>query len=181
MNDQSNSQATNADPTAERQSNVLNEENWMVERLPYIEDCPARGFLQLCADRRFHQCIQQEFKKDAKLTSREDYWIHADAGGTPKMASQRVTPDYCYKKKGVRLMGWAAHGDNCGGFGDGVEDIVIRRALCETMQGKVKEYPEAKHFIYFVTVYKEQGKEETVVYRMIAEPGSDIACAKGSD
>jgi hypothetical protein len=163
------------------QSNALNEENWIVERLPYTEESPAKGFLQLCADRRFHRCIQQEFKKDAKLTAREDYWIHADAGGTPKMAGQRVTPNYCYHDKKVRLMGWSAHGDGCGGFGESVEDIVIRRALCETMQGKVKEYPEAKHFIYFVTVYKEHGKEETVVYRMIAEPGSDVVCEKGSD
>lgn len=181
MNDQSSSQATNADPTAERQANVLNEENWIVERLPYIEDSTAKGFLQLCADRRFHKLLQQEFKKDAKLTSREDYWIHADAGGTPKMECQRVTPDYCYYNKKVRLMGWSAHGDGCGGFGEDVADIVIRRALCETMQGKVKKYPEAKHFIYFVTVYREQGTEETVVYRMIYEPGEDVVCEKGSD
>lgn len=181
MNEQSSSQAANPDPTAERQSNALNEENWMVERLPYTEDCPARGFLQLCADRRFHRCIQQEFKKDAGLTSREDYWIHADAGGTPKMASQSVTPNYCYFDKKVRLMGWSAHGANCGGFGHGVEDVVIRQALCETMQGKVREYPLAKHFIYFVTVRKEQGEEETVVYRMIYEPGEDVVCAQSSD
>lgn len=174
MSDQSNSQTTNA----EGQSNALNDENWIVERLPFTEDIPGLGFLQMCADRRFHPLIQQQFKKDANLSSREDYWIHADAGGTPKMAKQNVTPDYCYKTKGVRLMGWAAHGDNCGGFGDGVEDIVIRRALCETMQGKVKEYPEAKHFIYFATIYKEQGKEETVLYRMICEPGSDVVCEK---
>jgi hypothetical protein len=177
MNDQSSSQATNANPTAERESNLLNEENWIVERLPYTEDSPAKGFLQLCADRRFHRCIQQEFKKDAGLTSREDYWIHADAGGTPKMASQRVTPDYCYIKKGVRLMGWSAHGDGCGGFGEDVPDDVIRQALCKTMQWNVREYPRAKHFIYFVTVRNK----ETVVYRMIAEPGSDIVCTQGSD
>lgn len=181
MNNQSSSQATNADTTAERQSNVLNEENWIVKKLPYTEDCPARGFLQLCADRRFHKCIQQEFKKDAKLTSREDYWIHADAGGTPKMAKQKVTPNYCYFDKKVRLMGWSAHGAGCGGFGEDVKDVVIRRALCKTMKRKVKDYPKATHFIYFVTVYKEQGKEKTVVYRMICKPGSDIVCEKGSD
>ena len=163
------------------QSNLLNEENWIVERLPYTEDCPARGFLQLCADRRFHNCIQQEFKKDAKLTSREDYWIHADAGGTPKMESQRTAPNYCYNDKKVRLMGWSAHGDGCGGFGEHVRDDVIMRALCETMQRNVRAYPLAKHFIYFVTVRKEQGNEETIVYRMISEPGADIVCAQGSD
>jgi hypothetical protein len=165
----------------DRQSNVLKEENWIVERLPYTEDCPARGFLQLCADRRFHKLIQQEFKKDAKLTSREDYWIHADAGGTPKMERQRVTPNYCYKDKKVRLMGWSAHGDKCGGFGEHVPDDVIRRALCETMQRNVKKYRKAKHFIYFVTVHKRRGKDETVVYRMIYEPGEDVVCIQGSD
>jgi hypothetical protein len=78
-------------------------------------------------------------------------------------------------------MGWSAHGDNCGGFGSGVKDVVIRRALCKTMRRKVKEYPKATHFIYFVTVYKERGKEETVVYRMICGPGEDVVCEKGSD
>lgn len=181
MNDQSSSQATNANPIAEQQSNQLAEGTWMVERLPYIEESPAKGFLQLCADRRFHSCIQQEFKKDAGLTSREDYWIHADAGGTPKMAGQRVTPNYCYINKGVRLMGWSAHGDGCGGFGESVPDDVIKRALRETMQRNVREYPLAKHFIYFVTVGKEQGDEETVVYRMISEPGSDTVSTQDSD
>jgi hypothetical protein len=176
-----NDQSTNADPMSAQQSNVLNDENWIVERLPYTEDFSSKGFLQLCADRRFHKLIQQEFRKDAKLTSREDYWIHADAGGTPKMASQRVTPNYCYDKKEVRLMGWSAHGKGCGGFGEEVPDDVIRWDLCTTMQTNVSRYPLAKHFIYFVTLIGEPGKEETVVYRMICEPGSGIVCEKGSD
>jgi hypothetical protein len=171
MNDQSSSPTPGADPTAGQQSNVLNEENWIVERLPYIEDCPARGFLQLCADRRFHKCIQQEFKKDAKLTSREDYWIHADAGGTPTMANQTVTPNYCYEDKNVRLMGWSAHGANCGGLPNQSDDK-IKQLLSDTAEGKVKAYPLAKHFIYFVTIDRKQGKDETVVYRMIREPVS---------
>lgn len=161
------------------QAKVLNEENWTVERLPYTEDCPARGFLQLCADRRFHKFIQEEFKKDANLTSREDYWIHADAGGTPKMDCQRTTPDYCYYNKEVRLMGWSAHGAGCGGFGEHVPDDVIMRALCETMQKNVRKYPLAKHFIYFVTV--DQDSQETIVSRMIAEPGSDIVCTQAPE
>jgi hypothetical protein len=49
------------------------------------------------------------------------------------------------------------------------------------MQRNVKVYPEAKHFIYFVTVEKEQGREETVVYRMICEPGEEVVCIQGSD
>ena len=97
------------------------------------------------------------------------------------MAKQTVTPNYCYKDKDVRLMGWSAHGDKCGGFGDNVSDEVIRGELCKTMQKNVRDYPLAKHFIYFVTVRKEQGREETIVYRMISEPGADIVCTQGSD
>lgn len=177
MNDQSSSQATNANPNAERRPNLPNKENWIAEILPYTEDCPARGFLQLCADRRFHKCIQQAFKEDAGLTSREDYWIHADAGGTPKMECQRITPDYCYINKEVRLMGWSAHGDKCGGFGEEVPDDVIKRELCNTMQRNVRKYPLATHFIYFATVRNG----ETVLYRMRAEPGEDIVCTQGPD
>lgn len=177
MNDQSSSPATDVNPTDGPQSSVLNKENWIVERLPYTEDCPAKGFLQLCADRRFHKCIQRAFKEDAGLTSREDYWIHADAGGTPKMECQRITPDYCYINKEVRLMGWSAHGDGCGGFGEEVPDEVIKRELCNTMQRNVRKYSLATHFIYFATVRDE----ETVLYRMKAEPGEDIVCTQSSD
>jgi len=153
----------------------MSDKNWLVETHPFTEDPPPpRGFLQLCADRRFHKLIQQEFKKDAKLPSREDYWIHADAGGTPMMADRKILPVYCYGKKRVRLMGWAAHGDGCGGYGEEVPDDVIMQDLCKTMQKNVREYPEATHFIYFVTIRNEQ----TIVYRMIAQPGEDIFCTQ---
>lgn len=180
MDNQSSSQATNADPTAEPQSNVLDEGKWTVEKLPYIKDCPPRGYLQLCADRRFHRCIQEEFKDDAELPSDEDYWIHADAGGTPTMAKQIIAPNYCYHDMDVRLMGWSAHGAKCGGLPN-VPDHEIQRLLCKTMQGKVKDYPEATHFIYFVTICGEPGEEETVVHRMIYQPGEEVVCTQGSD
>lgn len=97
------------------------------------------------------------------------------------MECQRITPDYCYINKNVRLMGWSAHGAGCGGFGEEVPDEVIKRELCATMQRNVRKYALAKHFVYFVTVRKEDGKEETVVYRMISEPGEDIVCTQGSE
>lgn len=176
MNAQSKKRATKTNRTTKAQPKVLNKKNWKAERLPYQKDFPVRGFLQMCADRRFHNLIQKEFKRDAGLSSREDYWIHADAGGTPKMADLTIAPDYCYGKKEVRLMGWAAHGDICGGFGDDVGDDEIMQALCKTMQQKVRDYPLATHFIYFVTVQKKRGKEETIISRLRAEPGEDIAC-----
>jgi len=160
MNDQPNSEA-------------LNEENWIVQKLPYIEEVPLLGFLQLCADRRFHRAIQEMFQRQAGLPNPTDYWIHADAGGTPKMENQRTAPDYCYYDKQVRLMGWAAHGAVCGGFGPDVPDSVIQQALNETAQRKMEEYPEARHFVYFLTAKKERDTEETMVYSKISGKDSD--------
>lgn len=154
------------------QSNVLKEGNSLALKCLYTADPPVTGFLQLCADRRFHRCIQKQFQKDAKLKSHEDYWIHADAGGTPKMADLITAPNYCYHTKKVRLMGWSAHGNTCGGFKPGTPDDKIKRALFKTMKRKVKEYPKAKHFIYFATIEKEGDAEEAVVYCMTYENGA---------
>src|SRR2546423_2552840 len=173
MNEQRASQATNVNPGAERQANVLNEENWLVKRCPFTEEPPTRGFLQLCADRRFHKCIQERFQEDAKLESLDYYWIHADAGGTPKMECARTAPDYCYYKKNVRLMGWSAHGDNCGGFGENVPDDEIRRALLVTARRKVEDYPRATHFIYFATKVQERGVWDAVVHGLVCPTGTD--------
>jgi hypothetical protein len=173
MSNQPNSQDTNVNPTAEQQSDVLNEENWVVQKLPYTEDVAPLGFLQLCADRRFHRDIQEQFQRDAGLASSTDYWIHSDAGGTPKMENQHIAPDYCYNKKGVRLMGWSAHGDGCGGYGEDVPDDVIKRDLLATVESKRTRYKDAQHFVYFVTAKRERGTEETVVHSMVCGKGSD--------
>jgi hypothetical protein len=172
MNDQPSSQATNVNPIAERQSNVPNEEKWLVQKYPDLGIPPLLGFLQLCADRRFHRCLQEQFQKDTGINAPEDYWIHADAGGTPKMECQRTAPDYCYYDKGVRLMGWSAHGDVCGGFGPNVPDEVIRQALVVVAQRKMEDYPDATHFLYFATTIKEEDAEEAVVYCMKYEKGA---------
>jgi hypothetical protein len=172
MSDQSSSQDTNANPTPGRQSNAPKEGAWEVQNLPFTKDVQVLGFLQLCADRRFHSVLQAYFKEDAGLESDTDYWIHADAGGTPKMESQRTAPDYCYNQKGVRLMGWSAHGDGCGGFGEQVPDEVIERALLDVFTRQRERYRDAEHFCYFVKIKKEGDKEETVVYCMKGGKGS---------
>lgn len=169
MNDQP-SKATNVNATTERQSDVVNEESWLVENLPYVEDSTPLGFLQLCADRRFHSIIQAEFQRDAGLRESTDYWIHADAGGTPKMEDLTIAPNYCYKKKKVRLMGWSAHGAGCGGFGEEVPDNVIRKALKDSLAIQLERYPKADHFCYFVTIKKDTN--ETIVYSLKTGKGS---------
>ena len=148
------------------------QENWVVERCTFIEEPPITGFLQLCADRRFHKCIQERFQMDAKLPSPDHYWIHADAGGTPKMECARTAPDYCYYKQDVKLMGWSAHGDKCGGFGHDVPDDEIQRALLVTARRKMEDYPEATHFIYFATTMQEGGVSYAVVHCLICPKGA---------
>ena len=165
MNDQPNSETTNENPT--------DPESWAELGCVEADEPPLLGYLQLCADRRFHKCIQDRFQFEAALSSRESYWIHADAGGTPKMENQRIAPDYCYHQKGVRSMGWAAHGNGCGGFPPGTPDPTIRQQLTEVAQRKAAEYPEANHYVYFATLLSKGDKEEAVVYCMKYEKGTD--------
>jgi hypothetical protein len=156
------------------ESNVANEETWSNSEMtcPDPGDLPVLGFLQLCADRRFHKCIQQKFQTDAGLSSPEAYWIHADAGGTPKMECQTTAPDYCYYKKGVRKMGWSAHGNGCGGFGEHVPDDVIQHELNVIARRRAADYPNTTHYIYFATIGAGKDAGQAVVYCMKCEPES---------
>lgn len=139
-------------------SDGLSEEH----KCSFSEDYPVMGFLQLCADRRFHRCLMERFQLDARLESSLAYWIHADAGGTPAMAELTTAPNYCYYTKGVKFMGWSAHGDGCGGFPN-ADDDEIREALAKTAKEKIAAYPKASHFVYFATMSKEDA-EEVVLY-----------------
>lgn len=145
-------------------SNLPNKESWSKQISPNTPDSPVLGFLQLCADRRFHSAIQRQFQADTRLQSPEDYWIHADAGGTPKMECLRTAPDYCYYDKKVQVMGWSAHGKVCGGFGPNVPDEVIKQALIVVSQRRRDDYPNASHYVYFATTVGEGDAEETVVH-----------------
>jgi hypothetical protein len=176
MNDQSNNQATNVNP--ELRSSVLSDENYSTVICDNSPDYPIMGFLQLCADRRFHQCIQNAFRDDAKLDAPQKYWIHADAGGTPKMTKLTTAPRYCYDDKKVRLMGWSAHGNGCGGFPRGTEDRVIEEALYETIPEKIKDYPEATHFVYFARAIGIGDEAQSVLYCLKYEKGQ-ITTRKG--
>ena len=150
-----------------------NDDHWLeVSCTPVVGPSPmVMGFLQLCADRRFHRCIQNQFQIDAKIPKADEYWIHADAGGTATMVQRTEAPDYCYGKMKVRKMGWAAHGQSCGGFPDGTADSVIREELQKAMRKQRERYPEAEHYVYFATA-GEGEKAEAVLYCMKYEKGS---------
>jgi hypothetical protein len=123
------------------------------------------GFLQLCADRRFHRLTMQEFEGEAGL-GESDYWIEAAAGGAPGWDENTLTARFAYDQ-GARVMGWAAHGDHCGGF-PGVSNDEMRQKVERSMQQRAEEFPEAEHIALFAT---EAGVE--VVARQAARGKRD--------
>jgi hypothetical protein len=130
-----------------------------------IEKDPKElGFLQPCMERRFHRLVQEKFEELSGLQP-HDYWIHADAGGAPKMEGEENRAQYAYKH-GARIMGWSAHGAGCGGFKPPfhphtASDDEIQTALVATLMKKVFLYPEAKHYAIFVT---ENGDGNAVIW-----------------
>lgn len=111
------------------------------------------GFLTMCADRRFHEQAEKKFQELTGLHS-EEYWIEAAAGGAPGIESTK-TADYAYHH-GARAMGWAAHGDTCGGFPDvGTEEM--RKKLMESIKIRKERYPDAIHYFIFSTEEKTDG------------------------
>jgi hypothetical protein len=108
---------------------------------------PGRlGFLQLCADRRFHRLTMDAFE-EATGFAPTDYWIEALAGGAPAVALRTRATEFA-RSQGATVMGWAAHGDDCGGF-PGADDERIRAMLATTVARRRLEYPGAEHLVFF--------------------------------
>lgn len=103
----------------------------------------------MCADRRFWPETIQAFEKATGLSANnQEYWIEARAGGAPGLPDPS-TANYAYNH-GANIMGWAAHGDTCGGF-PGVDNAAMEQKLNDALAEKPTKYPEAKHFGFFAT------------------------------
>jgi hypothetical protein len=103
--------------------------------------------LQLCADRRYHRKTMDAFEAATSLASSDGYWIEASAGGAATFRSATLTARYAYEQ-GARVMGWAAHGDACGGF-PGRSDEEIEKKLRGIVGERLKDFPEAEHWLLF--------------------------------
>ncbi|HYO61955.1 MAG TPA: hypothetical protein VEU29_08670 [Actinomycetota bacterium] len=106
------------------------------------------GFLQLCADRRYHRKTMAAFEAVTGLRA-DQYWIEASAGGAPALGVSTDTARFAYGQ-GARVMGWAAHGDNCGGF-PGLDDDEIQAKLRTAVAELSCDFPEATHWILFAS------------------------------
>ena len=110
------------------------------------ESAPRWGFLQLCADRRYHRMTMAAFEEATGLGP-DEYWIEASAGGAPGLGVSTDTARFAYGQ-GARVMGWAAHGDQCGGF-PGLDNEEILAKLRTMVSDLAPDFPEATHWILF--------------------------------
>lgn len=111
-----------------------------------MSDEKVLGFLQLCADRRYHRKTMDAFEEATGLRS-DEYWIEASAGGAPALGVSTDTARFAYGQ-GARVMGWAAHGDRCGGF-PGLDDGAISAKLRTAVSELTRDFPEATHWTLF--------------------------------
>ena len=105
------------------------------------------GFLQLCADKRYHRKTMDAFEAATALEGSDRYWIEATAGGAAAFAEPTVTARYAYEN-GAKIMGWAAHGDGCGGF-PGRSNADMQAMLQAVARKRQSEFPHAEHWILF--------------------------------
>jgi hypothetical protein len=106
----------------------------------------ALGFLQLCADRRFHRQTMNAFERASGLRP-DEYWIEARSGGAPAYQDTTRAARIAYRT-GARHMGWAAHGDGCRGF-HGATDHELRAKLDRAARSRLDDFREAVHYTLF--------------------------------
>lgn len=111
-------------------------------------DPKAKGFLQLCSDRRFHVEVMKAFEDAAGIDS-DEYFIEARPGGAASWAESTPAGRLAYGA-GARLMGWAGHGDRCLGF-RGASNEELLRKLEQTVRKRAADFPRATHLLVFAT------------------------------
>ena len=106
----------------------------------------ALGFLQLCAERRFHRATMQAFEEATGLRP-DEYWIEARAGGSPSWDDNTRTGRTAFRM-GARHMGWSAHGDRCLRYPE-LSDAELRARLERVALRRAEEFPAARHYLLF--------------------------------
>jgi hypothetical protein len=113
-----------------------------------VPDEERLGYLQLCAERRFHRVVMEAFERAAGLRP-DGYWIEARPGGAPSWSDNTRGARIAHRN-GARHMGWAAHGDVCLGL-PGKSNAELRRMLEKTARARAAEFPRAEHYLLFAT------------------------------
>lgn len=77
----------------------------------------------------------------------DEYWIEATAGGAAAFEGVTTTAQFAFDQ-GARLMGWAGHGDTCGGFPDRSNEE-MKEKVRDAGAARARDFPEARHWSLF--------------------------------
>ncbi len=127
-----------------------------------VPDEERLGYLQLCAERRFHRRVMEAFERAAGLRA-DGYWIEARPGGAPSWSDNTRGARIAHQN-GARHMGWAAHGDVCLGL-PGKSNAEVRRMLEKTARARSAEFPGAEHYLLFAS---DEGVDVERVVKAVA-------------
>ena len=106
-----------------------------------------KGYLNVCMDKRFWKKATEMFAEKTGLAM-TDFWVETNPGGVNTLENP-TGQDYA-SAHGASLMGWGAHGSNCGGQ-PGVSDEESRSRLMLKIEEKKARFKEAKHYGLFLT------------------------------
>jgi len=130
------------------------------KRLP---DSHAQGGLRACGDGRFVGATRRAFEEITGLGP-DDYYHFGNAGGVaaPTEGTLETEDDLVHLRRGVRILGWQGHLNECGGF-PGEEDSSLARRILTGFVDRVDLYPDANHY-GFVARLGNNGRREIDVY-----------------
>lgn len=109
-----------------------------------------KGYLNVCMDKRFWKKATEMFAETTSLST-TDFWVETNPGGTNTLENM-LGQEYA-SAHGALVMGWGAHGSNCGGQ-PGVSDEESKSRLKAKIDEKKAKFPDAKHYGLFLTEEK---------------------------
>lgn len=120
-----------------------------------IESAKHKAYLCACMDHRFFERILEEFRAAAGTRM---VYLETEAGGAPAFGSEPGSARLAHQHAGIqaRIMGWAAHGDGCGGF-PGRSNDEMREKLLATVNERRRDFPDCKHLALFATEAPDGG------------------------
>jgi hypothetical protein len=107
----------------------------------------VKGYLSTCMDKRFWKQAAEMFAGETGMEM-TDFWLETNPGGVNTQANP-TGEDYA-AGHGAQVMGWGAHGSNCGGQ-PGMSDEESKSILMTKIEEKKAKFPDKKHYGLFIT------------------------------
>jgi len=125
-----------------------------------IKSAAHKAYLCACMDHRFFERTLTEFRE---IAGTRMVYLETEAGGAPSFGSEPSSARLAYDVPAIsaRIMGWAAHGDGCGGFPGRTNDE-MREKLIATVKERMRDFPDVRHIALFATEAPDGGVDVEV-------------------